>query len=109
MSSADADHLRSRTQRERSDATRTALMAAARRLFAERGYSGVPAEVIVRTAGMDAGAIQRQPVRALAHVLLGALDEAVLLLARADDPASAREEVAGVLDALIEGMRTPAS
>jgi len=36
-------------------------------------------------AAMEAGLIERQPVRALAHLLLGALDEAALLVARADD------------------------
>lgn len=55
-------------------------------------------------AAMDAGAIRRQPLRPLAHLLLGALDEAALLLARSDDPAT-RAEVGAVVDALIEGLR----
>ena len=41
-----------RTQAERSEATRTALMDAARRLFAERGYADVGTEEIVREAGV---------------------------------------------------------
>ena len=36
--------------------------------------------------GVDAGAIAEQPVRPLAHVLMGALDEAAMLVARAEDP-----------------------
>ena len=36
---------------DRADATRTALIATGRRLFAERGYTAVPAEEIVREAG----------------------------------------------------------
>ncbi|HEX5713138.1 MAG TPA: TetR/AcrR family transcriptional regulator [Solirubrobacterales bacterium] len=46
-----------RTQAERTDATRAALIAAARRLFAERGYEGVASEEIVRAAGVSRGAL----------------------------------------------------
>jgi len=46
-----------RTQAERSEATRTALMDAARRLFAERGYADVGTEEIVREAGVTRGAL----------------------------------------------------
>ncbi|MFP5389039.1 MAG: TetR family transcriptional regulator, partial [Thermoleophilia bacterium] len=41
-----------RTQAERSGATRAALIAAARPLFANRGYAGVGTEEIVRAAGL---------------------------------------------------------
>jgi AcrR family transcriptional regulator len=37
-------------------------------------------------AAMEAGAIRPQPVRPLAHVLLGALDEAALMVAPGGDP-----------------------
>jgi AcrR family transcriptional regulator len=53
---------------------------------------------------VDVGAIPAQPVRPLAHVLLGALDEAALLIARADDVATARREVGETLDRLLTAL-----
>jgi AcrR family transcriptional regulator len=193
-----------RTQTERSEGTRAALIAAARPLFAEHGYAGVGTEEIVRAAGvtrgalyhhfdgkrelfaavyerieaelaeriaagalaanaaspmeamragaemflaastepeaqqivlldgpsvlgwdrwreiaaqhglglieaslqaaMDADAIAHQPVRPLAHVLMGALDEAAMLVARAEDPEATRAEVGRTLDSLLDGL-----
>jgi AcrR family transcriptional regulator len=191
-----------RTQAERRAATRAALIAAARALFAERGYAAVGTEQIVRRAGVtrgalyhhfpakpdlfravyerveeelmarivtevplvgdpvavlrdgtavfldaclepevqrialldapavlgyeawreigeryglgliqaalqravDVGAIPAQPVRPLARVLLGAVDEAALLIARADDVAAARREVGGTLEFLLTAL-----
>jgi AcrR family transcriptional regulator len=192
-----------RSQAERSQATREALIGAARRLFAKRGYAGVGTEEIVRAAGltrgalyhhfggkrellaavyeriegelseriasgalgasnpleamragtemfldaclepevqrivlldapavlgwerwreiaaehglglievtlqaaMEAGEIVEGPVKPLAHVLMGALDEAAMVVARAEDPAATRAEVAATLDVLLEGLR----
>jgi AcrR family transcriptional regulator len=192
-----------RTQAERSGATRAALIGAARRLFAERGYADVGTEEIVReagvtrgalyhhfhgkrellravyeqieseiaqelaeravpgasvletlrlgaerfldrclepevqrialldapavlgweqwreigaryglgliagllTAGIEAGEIRRQPVDPLAHALLGALDEVAMLVARAEDPAGARDEAGETLAGLVEALR----
>jgi AcrR family transcriptional regulator len=193
-----------RTQAERSDATRAALVAAARPLFAKRGYAGVGTEEIARAAGVtrgalyhhfdgkrelfeavyerieielaeriasgalqanassplaamkagaemfllastepetqqivlldgpsvlgwdrwreiatehglglieatlaaavEAGEIDPQPVRPLAHVLMGALDEAAMLVARADDAERMRAEVGQTLGALLDGL-----
>jgi AcrR family transcriptional regulator len=193
-----------RTQAERSEATRDALIEAARVLFAERGYGGVGTEEIVRAAGVtrgalyhhfegkrdlfeavyerveselaqriatgalaagtaapldamragaemflqastepeaqqialldgpsvlgwdrwreiaaehglglieatlqaaiEAGAIPEQPVRPLAHVLMGALDEAAMLVARAEDPERMRTEVGRTLDSLLAAL-----
>lgn len=47
-----------RTQAERSEATRTALIGAARSLFAARGYAGTRREDIVAAAGVTRGALQ---------------------------------------------------
>lgn len=193
-----------RTQAERTEATRTALIAAARPLFAQRGYAGIGTEEIARAAGVtrgalyhhfdgkrelfaavyeqieielaeriasgalqanatsplaamkagaemfllastepetqqivlldgpsvlgwdrwreiatehglglieatlqaavEAGEIDSQPVRPLAHVLMGALDEAAMLVARADDAERMRAEVGGTLGALLDGL-----
>jgi AcrR family transcriptional regulator len=46
-----------RTQRERTESTREALILAARRLFTERGYEQVGTEEVVRAAGVTRGAL----------------------------------------------------
>jgi AcrR family transcriptional regulator len=46
-----------RTQAERTEATREALVAAAREHFTERGYENVGTEEIVRAAGVTRGAL----------------------------------------------------
>lgn len=197
-----------RSQSERSEATRGALIGTARRLFAERGYANVGTEEIVRAAGVTRGAlyhhfadkrelfeavysqleaelteriasgalaanadsplaamqagaqmfleactepeaqrialldgpavlgwdrwreigaehglglieatlaaaikadaIPKQPVRPLAHLLMGALDEAALLVATADDPAQARSEVGRTLRFVIDSLSSAA-
>jgi AcrR family transcriptional regulator len=56
-------------------------------------------------AAIDAGAIAAQPVRPLAHVLMGALDEAAMLVARADDSEQMRAEVSRTLDFVLAGLR----
>lgn len=45
------------SQEDRRVATQTALVAAARPLFAERGFAAVSADEIVRTAGVTRGAL----------------------------------------------------
>jgi len=195
-------NVKRRTQRERTEATRAALLAAARTLFARDGYGAVAMEAVVREAGLsrgalyhqfggkrelfeavveqveqelvaaiaarladvsepraafavgvdawldacsapavqqivlvdapavlgwqawralglryglgvveaalagavDAGLLRDQPLRPLAHVLVGALDEAALYVARADDPAAARAEMRAVLRDVVDGL-----
>src|SRR5215204_5458234 len=55
-------------------------------------------------AAMDVGAITPQPVAPLAHVLIGALDECALYVARAADPAAARQQCTAVLEQLLDGL-----
>jgi AcrR family transcriptional regulator len=55
------------------------------------------------SAAIEAGEIRPLPVRPLAHLLLGALDEAAMLVARADDPV-ARAEVTTVLVVLLDSF-----
>jgi AcrR family transcriptional regulator len=55
-------------------------------------------------AAIDAGQIGEQPVRPLAHVLLGALDEAALYVARAEDPEAAREEMRPLFARIVRGL-----
>ena len=66
---------------------------------------GLGATMAALQAAMDAGALAPQPVRPLAHVLMGAVDEAALYVARADDPVVATAEMVTVLDRLVESLR----
>jgi AcrR family transcriptional regulator len=58
----------------------------------------------ILTHGMNTGRIRRQPVAPLAHVVIGALDEAALYIARAEDPAGARADIGAVIDDLLAGL-----
>lgn len=62
----------------------------------------------VLQAAMDAGRIAPGPARSLAHVLIGAVDEAAIVVARAEDPAAARMEMGQTVRRLLEGLRAPA-
>jgi AcrR family transcriptional regulator len=84
------------SQEERSRATRAALTATARRLFAERGYAGVSATEIVSAAGLTRGALyhhytdKRDLFRAVFVELEAELsDEIGAAVADAADPATA--------------------
>src|SRR3954453_11205610 len=59
-------------------------------------YSLGMTEQLLKEA-IKAGQLARQPVRALAHVLIGALDEAAMAIATAEDPKKARREIRQVL------------
>lgn len=52
-------------------------------------------------AAMDAGQLAPRPTRTLAHVLIGALDEAAMVIATAEDRETARAEVGEVVHALL--------
>ena len=56
------------------------------------------------TMAMDAGAIARAPVDPLAQLLLAAVEEAVVYVARAKDQESAREEAQAALHRLLDGL-----
>jgi hypothetical protein len=58
------------------------------------------------TAAIDAGELEPQPVKPLAHLLIGALDEAILLVARAQDRARTRAEVGAAVARLLSALRT---
>jgi len=54
---------------------------------------------------MDAGSLRPQPVKPLAHLMLGALGEAAMVIANADDPEAARREGEPSLLGLLDGLR----
>jgi AcrR family transcriptional regulator len=54
---------------------------------------------------MDHGVFREQEVRPLAHLLIGAMTEAGMLIANASDHEQARREVEPPLIALLEGLR----
>jgi AcrR family transcriptional regulator len=56
------------------------------------------------THAIEVGRIQPQPVSPLAHVLMGALDEAALYIARSADQAAASEEIRAVIARLVAGL-----
>jgi AcrR family transcriptional regulator len=55
--------------------------------------------------GVAGGMLAPQPVKPLAHLLLGAVGEAGMMVADAPDPKRARKEVEPALIALVEGLR----
>jgi AcrR family transcriptional regulator len=56
---------------------------------------------------MDAGKLLPASTTAVAHVLAGALDEAAMVVARADDRVAARAEMGLTVRRLLEGLRGP--
>jgi AcrR family transcriptional regulator len=59
-------------------------------------------------AVIEQGILPRQPVRPLAHVLVGALEEAALYASRAEDRDVATEEVRAALHQLVDALTTSA-
>jgi AcrR family transcriptional regulator len=56
-------------------------------------------------AAIDAGLIDPQPVGPLAHLLLGAIDEGAMLIARADDGGRTRAQVGASAARFLEAFR----
>jgi len=57
--------------------------------------------------GIDRGSLQPQPVQALTHVLVGAVDEAALYIAQADDRATDRADMDLVMRRLTLALTAP--
>jgi AcrR family transcriptional regulator len=57
------------------------------------------------SGAISRGSLRDQPVRPLAHLLLGALDEGAMYVALADDVATAREETLTALATMLDGLR----
>jgi AcrR family transcriptional regulator len=55
--------------------------------------------------GIDAGVLRGREAEPLAHLLMGAMVEASMMIANAPDPRAERSEVEGPLLALLEGLR----
>ena len=94
-----------RTQADRSAATRDALVAAGRRLFAEQGFADVSTDAIVAAAGVTRGALYHQfaDKTALFDAVLEAV-EADIARRLADDAAAAG--VSDPVDAMRHVLRT---
>lgn len=79
---------------------------------AYRDLQGRYEPVFLRAAlrrAMREGVIDTVPLRPLATLLTGAIGEACTLVADADDPAAARQEVAQVVHRLLRGLRPQVS
>jgi AcrR family transcriptional regulator len=111
MAKGDGRH--TRTQAERRAATTGALIAAARALFAERGYAGASREEIVEAAGVTRGALyhhyasKQDLFAAVYEAVEGDLCEAVLVAAASagtDDPV---EQLRAGAMAFLDAAATP--
>jgi AcrR family transcriptional regulator len=95
---------------QRSETTRTALVAAARQLFAEHGYAGIGTEEIVKRAGVTRGALyhhfsgKEDLLRAVLHDLARELAEAsaTAALAETDQWRQILAAVEAFLDACVD-------
>jgi hypothetical protein len=89
----------------------TSVSTASRTARKSLALSGMTEQLL--TAAIDAGELKPQPTRPLATVVIGALDEAALSIANADDPEQEKADVRKVIHNLIDGLlinpRRPAS
>ncbi|WP_019202409.1 TetR/AcrR family transcriptional regulator [Tsukamurella sp. 1534] len=92
-----------RTQAERTAATRAALIAAARELFAEHGFAGVGTQAIVEAAGVTRGALYHQfeDKRGLFAAVFDAVEEETIGAAATAVAAAGAQ---GAIDAMIVGF-----
>ena len=67
---------------------------------------GLGAVIASLEYGMESGAFTRQPVRPLAHVIVGALDELALYVVRAEDRQAAVAEAETIMDRMIDSLAT---
>jgi len=72
-----------------------------REIAAHHGLGLVEAVI---AAAIEAGQISEQPVKPLAHVLMGAVDEAALYVARAERQTEARSEMGETLGRILDGL-----
>jgi AcrR family transcriptional regulator len=72
------------------------------REISQRYGLGMTEELI--SACIAAGQLRPQPVRPLATVMIGALDEAAMSIANADDPGQEKTDVRTVVHNLIDGL-----
>lgn len=91
-----------RTQAERRTQTRRALISAARRLFAEKGYAGTGTPEIVAAAGVTRGALYHHFADKEA-LFAAVVEEEHLLMAMAINAAGESDEEPGPIKALISG------
>ncbi|HEX5499739.1 MAG TPA: helix-turn-helix domain-containing protein [Thermomicrobiales bacterium] len=105
----DGDKRTRRTQAERREATRQALIAAARAVFADRGYGDASTEEIARRAGVSRGALyhhfadKQALFQAVVEAIEAEISERVRLaaLAAADPAAAFAAGVGAFLDACL--------
>ena len=94
------------------EATRAALVAAARELFAERGYAGVGTEEIVKRAGVTRGALyhhfadKEDLMRAVLHDLSRELAEASAAAALKET--DQWRQILAAVDAFLDACMDPA-
>jgi AcrR family transcriptional regulator len=100
-------HLDPAVQRISIIDARSVLDAATRRNLDAR-YEVAVVRGAFRRA-MRLGAIERQPLVPLAHIVSGALAEACAFIAEASDPEAARTEANAVIARLVEGLAAPPS
>ena len=74
-----------------------------REIAAEHGLGVITAVI---AAAIEAGQIPKQPPEPLAHLLMGALDEAAMFVARAEDQRGALAEMVEALSRMLDGLET---